>query len=105
MFSFEDKVVWVTGSSTGIGRAIAVKFAEYGASVIGHGNANKAEAERTWKEVRGKAGNSLLVIGDVTDRSQVDRMTTEIKNRVGRLDVLVNNGGSMVQRARIEGIE
>ena len=105
MLSFEDKVVWVTGSSTGIGRAIAVKFAEYGASVIVHGNANKAEVEKNWKEVRGKGGNSLLVIGDVTDRSQVDRMTEEIKNKFGRLDVLVNNAGSMVKRARIEEIE
>lgn len=105
MFSFDDKVVWVTGSSTGIGRAIAIKFAEHGANVIVHGNSNKAEAEKTWEEVRGKGGNSLLVIGDVTDRNQVDRMTEEIKNKFGRLDVLINNAGTMVKRARIEEIE
>lgn len=105
MFSFDDKVVWVTGSSTGIGRAIAVKFAEHGASVIVHGNANRAEAEKTWKEVRSKGGDSLLVIGDVTDRSQVNSMTEQIKKKFGRLDVLINNAGTMVKRAKIEEID
>lgn len=105
MFALDQKVVWVTGSSTGIGRAIAVKFAENGAKVIVHGNANKAEAEKTLEEVQTKGGDSLLVIGDVTDRAQVDRMTEEIKNEFGRIDVLINNAGTMVQRAKVEEIE
>ncbi|MCM3609945.1 glucose 1-dehydrogenase [Planococcus sp. MERTA32b] len=105
MFNLNGKVVWVTGSSTGIGRAMAVKFAENGASVIVHGNANKAEAEKTWEEVKGKGGDSLLVIGDVTDRSQVDRMTAEINNKFGRIDILINNAGTMVKRAKVEDIE
>ena len=105
MFSFDNKVVWVTGSSTGIGRAIAIKFAEHGASVIVHGNANKVEAQKTFADVQSKGGESLLVMGDVTDRSQVDRMTAEIENKFGRLDVLINNAGTMVKRVKIEDID
>ena len=105
MFSFDNKVVWVTGSSTGIGRAIAVKFAEHGATVIVHGNANKAEAEKTLSEVQSKGAKGLLVLGDVTDRSQVNQMTAEIEKEFGRIDILINNAGTMVKRARIEDIE
>ncbi|WP_203333690.1 SDR family NAD(P)-dependent oxidoreductase [Planococcus beigongshangi] len=105
MFSFDNKVVWVTGSSTGIGRAIAVKFAENGAHVVVHGNTNKVEAEKTREEVSRKGGNSLLVIGDLTDRNQVNRMTEEIRNKFGRIDVLINNAGTMIKRVKIEEIE
>ena len=105
MFSFNGKVVWVTGSSTGIGRAIALKFAEHGADVIVHGNSNVAEAERTLKEVQDTGANALLVLGDVTDRVQVNRMVTEIRNKFERLDILVNNAGTMVTRTKIEDLE
>ncbi len=105
MFNLKGKVVWVTGSSTGIGRAIAIKFAESGASVVVHGNSNKTEAEKTLQEVESKGGDSLLVLGDVTDRSQVDRMTDEINGKFGRIDVLINNAGTMVKRAKVEDID
>lgn len=57
MFTFNEKVVWVTGSSTGIGRAIAINFAEHGANVIVHGNSNKEEAEKTLEAVKKKGRN------------------------------------------------
>lgn len=105
MFSFEGKVVWVTGSSTGIGRAIAVKFAEYGADVVVHGNSNIAEAEITLKKVQDIGAKAHLVLGDVTDRKQVDGMVEDIRSKFGRIDVLVNNAGTMVRRARIEDLD
>ncbi|MCJ1907626.1 SDR family NAD(P)-dependent oxidoreductase [Planococcus ruber] len=105
MFSFEGKVVWVTGSSTGIGRAIAEKFAECGAAVVVHGNSNAAEAEITLKNVQNKGANAHLVIGDVTDRKQVDEMVKDIEAKFGGIDILVNNAGTMVKRARIEELE
>lgn len=105
MFSFEGKVVWVTGSSTGIGRAIAEKFAECGADVVVHGNSNAAEAEITLKNVQDKGAKAHLVIGDVTDRKQVDEMVEDIKSKFGRIDILVNNAGTMVKRAKIEDLE
>lgn len=105
MFNLEGKVVWITGSSTGIGSAMAIKFAESGASVVVHGNANKAQAEKTWKAVQDNGGDSLLVLGDVTDRSQVNKMVEEITDKFGRIDILINNAGTMVKRAKVEDIE
>lgn len=105
MFSFKDKVVWVTGSSTGIGRAIALQFAEHGAAVAVHGNNNLSAAEETLSEVKRKGAEGILVSGDVTDRNQVERMVEEITNRFERIDILINNAGTMVKRARIEDID
>lgn len=105
MYSFNEKVVWVTGSSTGIGRAIALEFAEHGASVIVHGNSNPAEAEVTLKEVQEKGAKAILVLGDVTDRKQVDQMVDDIKKTFNRIDILINNAGTMVKRSRIEDLD
>jgi 3-oxoacyl-[acyl-carrier protein] reductase len=105
MFSFDGKVVWITGSSTGIGRAIALKFAEYGADVIVHGNKNVTEAERTFREVENLGGENLLVLGDLTDRAQVNKMVSEIREKYNRIDILINNAGTMVTRSKIENLE
>ncbi|QBP42622.1 SDR family NAD(P)-dependent oxidoreductase [Paenisporosarcina antarctica] len=105
MFSFTEKVVWVTGSSTGIGRAIALEFAEHGATVIVHGNSNPEEANITLREVQKRNSNAILVLGDVTDRNQVDQMVAEIKNKYDRIDILINNAGSMVKRSKIEDLD
>jgi 3-oxoacyl-[acyl-carrier protein] reductase len=105
LFSFDEKVVWITGSSTGIGRAIALKFAENGANVIVHGNNNVIEAEKTYKEVENSGGENLLVLGDLTNRSEVDRMVSEIREKYQRIDILINNAGTMVTRSKIEDLE
>lgn len=105
MFTFNDKVVWVTGSSTGIGRAIAINFAEYGAKVIVHGNSNKEDAEKTLEAVKEKGAEAILVMGDVSDRQQVSQMIETIKEKFSKIDILVNNAGTMVKRAKIEEID
>jgi 3-oxoacyl-[acyl-carrier protein] reductase len=105
LFTFNGKVVWITGSSTGIGRAIALKFAEYGANVIVHGNNNVQEAERTFREVENLGGENLLVLGDLTDRDQVNKLVSEIREKYNRIDILINNAGTMVTRSKIEDLE
>jgi 3-oxoacyl-[acyl-carrier protein] reductase len=105
LFSFQDKVVFVTGSSTGIGRAIALKFAENGASVIVHGNSNVVAAEETLKEIRKSGSKAMLVTGDVTDREKVKQMVSEIRSSFSRIDILINNAGTMVKRAKIEELD
>lgn len=105
MFSFKDKVVFVTGSSSGIGKAIALGFAEHGANVIVHGNSNLEEAEKTLDAVKAEDVEGILVNGDVTNREQVDRMVGEIKAAFGHVDILVNNAGTMVKRCKVEELE
>jgi 3-oxoacyl-[acyl-carrier protein] reductase len=95
----------VTGSSTGIGRAIALAFAEHGADVVVHGNSNLTDAEETLKMVQEKDAKGILVTGDVTDRQQVDQMVAEIEKQFGQLDILINNAGTMVTRTKIEDLD
>ncbi|WP_088032156.1 SDR family NAD(P)-dependent oxidoreductase [Evansella clarkii] len=105
MFSYKGKVVWITGSSTGIGRAMALQFAEHGAKVGVHGNKNISAAEETLSEVKRRGAEGILISGDVTDREQVDRMVEEIFSKYQQIDILVNNAGTMVKRAKIGEID
>ncbi|MBP1932668.1 SDR family NAD(P)-dependent oxidoreductase [Ammoniphilus resinae] len=105
MFTFQDQVVWVTGSSTGIGRAAALGFAQHGAKVIIHYNSSAQEAEELAGEIKKLGREVLLVKGDVADKNQVKEMVAQIEERFGRIDILVNNAGSLVKRARLEELE
>jgi 3-oxoacyl-[acyl-carrier protein] reductase len=96
--ALSEEVAWVTGSSTGIGRAAAVALAGQGRRVVVHYNASEDEARRVVREIEDQGGEASLVVGDVTDAREVDRMAGEIEDRYGRLDVLVNNAGSLVER-------
>jgi 3-oxoacyl-[acyl-carrier protein] reductase len=99
---FSNEVVWVTGSSTGIGRAIALGFAKEGCRVVVHYNSSEDKAQEVADRV-GKLGReTLLVKGDVSDSGDVRRMAGEIENRYGGLDVLVNNAGSLIERRTLE---
>jgi 3-oxoacyl-[acyl-carrier protein] reductase len=105
MYSFTNQVVWVTGSSTGIGRAAALAFAELGADVIVHCHNSVEETEKLVKEIEAKGRTCLLVQGDVAHKQQVEHMVAQIAERFERLDILVNNAGSLIKRARLEELE
>jgi 3-oxoacyl-[acyl-carrier protein] reductase len=100
---FSGEVAWITGSSTGIGRAIAFKLADRGCDVTVHYNRSEEEAREVAKRIRASGRDALLVRGDVADAKDVARMVREIEDRYGRLDILVNNAGSIVERATLEG--
>ncbi|CAA9418466.1 MAG: Short-chain dehydrogenase/reductase SDR? [uncultured Rubrobacteraceae bacterium] len=95
---FSHEVAWVTGSSTGIGRAVAEALARQGRRVVVHYNASEDEAREVAGGITSRGGEAMLVGGDVSDSAEVDRMVGEIEDRYGRLDVLVNNAGSLVER-------
>ena len=96
------EVAWVTGSGTGIGRAIALKLAEQGCDVAVHYNRSEAEAKEVAERVKALGREALLLRGDVADTEDVERMAQEIDERFGSLSVLVNNAGSLVERATLE---
>ena len=103
--SFAGKVVWVTGSSRGIGRVVAHHLASLGAQMVVHGTSWESarafgEAESLGAVAAGIAeqtGAEVLALpGDLTDERRVDQMVTEIHQRFERIDVLVNCAGGDV---------
>lgn len=102
---FEDlkgKSVLVTGSSTGIGAAVAKGFAAAGAKVAVHGHSSKAEAETVVADIKAAGGEAILTLGDVMKTTEVERIVRETVAAFGGLDVLVNNAGSLYHRAALE---
>lgn len=92
MSYWQDKVVLVTGGSSGLGRVIADEFAAAGAklAIAGlEGDAVRQAAE----EMAGAGADVLGLQADVTKQEDVDRLVAEALDRFGRLDVLVNNAG------------
>lgn len=92
------KRVLVTGSSTGIGAAVARGFARNGARVAVHGHVNRERAEQLAAEIRAAGGEAVALLGDVTDPGTVERLIGDSVAAFGGLDVLVNNAGGMVAR-------
>jgi 3-oxoacyl-[acyl-carrier protein] reductase len=86
----EGRIALVTGGGSGIGRAIALRFAEEGARVVVN-DVNREAAERVAGEVA--AGRGLAVPADVADSGQVRAMFERVDRELGGLDVLVNNAG------------
>lgn len=85
---FEKKIVLVTGAGTGIGRAVAQRFAKEGAEVLILGR-----TEKTLQETASADSNIEYIVADIEKESDLDRVMDKIKERYGRLDVLVNNAG------------
>jgi len=92
----KGKVAIVTGASRGIGRGIARMFAEEGAKVVVNYNTSKKEASSLAEEIKKMGRDVLLVQADVSKADQVKNMVRKTMERFGRVDVLVNNAGTLV---------
>jgi NAD(P)-dependent dehydrogenase (short-subunit alcohol dehydrogenase family) len=90
----KDKVAIVTGSALGIGRGIALKFAEEGASVVVT-DINDTEGKKTLEGVQKAGREGLYVHCDVTDYQQVQETVSQTLKKFGRIDILVNNAGGV----------
>ncbi|SFR01163.1 3-oxoacyl-[acyl-carrier-protein] reductase [Desulfoscipio geothermicus] len=87
------KVAVVTGSSRGIGRAVAVALAARGAAVVVNYAGNAAAAGETADAVRACGAEALVIGADVADQEQVNTMMKQVLETFGRIDILVNNAG------------
>lgn len=88
------RVAVVTGSATGIGRAVAWRFAELGFAVTVNYAKSRAEAEETADGVRSRGADVLVAAANVADDAAVRTMVAETVERFGGLDVLVNNAAT-----------
>jgi len=92
MHRLKEKVVIVTGSSSGIGKAIALRFGAEGAHVVVTAR-RMALGEQTVAQIMKSGGEAWAIQTDVADERQVERLMDETVKHYGRLDVLVNNAG------------
>jgi 3-oxoacyl-[acyl-carrier protein] reductase len=90
--TIENQVVWVTGSSRGIGAAIARRFAERGAKVAVHGR-DAAALATVHQDIERAGGRAMQVTGDVTKLADVEAMRAQIEDALGSIDILVANAG------------
>ncbi|HKY71097.1 MAG TPA: SDR family oxidoreductase [Nitrospira sp.] len=92
MLRLAGKVAIVTGSSSGIGKAIALRFGEEGAKVVVAAR-RKALCEQTAKEICRKGGEGFVVQADVSHETQVETLYDKAVQQYGRVDIAVNNAG------------
>jgi NAD(P)-dependent dehydrogenase (short-subunit alcohol dehydrogenase family) len=92
IFSLQNKVAIVTGASRGIGRAIALGFAEAGADVALAAR-SEADLEALAKEIEALGRKAVVVPTDVTQREALENLVQRTTSELGKLDVLVNNAG------------
>ncbi len=99
------RVVLVTGASTGIGAAVARGFARNGAQVAVHYNASRSEAEAVVAGIAAAGGTAAAFAADLGRRDTAAGLVGQVVDRFGGLDVLVNNAGALVRRARLAEID
>ena len=117
-FDFTGKVVLVTGASSGIGRATAELFGRCGASVAISYHQNRTGADEVVEGISANGAaayagqatgavavgtasvKAIAIQADVTSNAAVTRMVREVEDRIGPIDILINNAGSLVERLK-----
>jgi 3-oxoacyl-[acyl-carrier protein] reductase len=94
----EGQTCLVTGSSRGIGRGIALDFAENGAQVVVNYRSSQEKADQVVGEIEAGGGEAIAVQADVADMDDVRRMRDEVHEAFGPIDVLVNNAGITIDK-------
>jgi NADP-dependent 3-hydroxy acid dehydrogenase YdfG len=90
---FEDKVVAITGASSGIGRASALAFAREGTTTV-LASRSEEKLERVADEIRSFNPRILVIPTDVSVREQVQHLVDRTVRELGRIDILLNNAGN-----------
>lgn len=98
---FDDKVVLITGGSTGIGRASALEFGNSGAKVVVNYNSSKTEAEEVVSIITESGGEAIAAQADVSNAEDIKNLIGKTLDTFGTIDVLVNNAGGLLERRKI----
>lgn len=92
------KVALVTGSSSGIGREIALEMSKIGFLVLVNSNLNRKGGMETVEKIKKLGGEGFYIQCDVSNLKEVEKMMKQIKEKIGRIDVLVNNAGLLIDK-------
>lgn len=98
--NFSDKTVWITGASSGIGKALALAFAEKGSTIVLSAR-NTKKLEEVKAMCIAKAAPCLIVPMDVVDHDAIPSIADDVLHKLGKVDVLINNAG-ISQRSKVE---
>ena len=89
----ERKVAFVTGGSRGIGKEVALKFAENGYNIVINYVSDNTDIEKLKNEFAQKGVEALIIKADVTNSEEIENLVKEVIEKFGKIDVLVNNAG------------
>lgn len=100
--SFQNKIALVTGSGRGIGRAIALYFAQNGADVVVNFFRNRAPAEETARQIEKLGRRALVVKADVGEMEGIQHLFAEVEKQFGELDIFIHSAASGYNRPALE---
>ncbi|WP_410512669.1 SDR family oxidoreductase [Paenibacillus sp. BR2-3] len=103
--SLQGKVALVTGSSRGIGRKVAEQLAGLGASVIINYSSSPQQAQEVVEGIEAKGGAAAAIQADISQPAQIERLFQESIALYGKLDIVVNNAGIMINKSIAEATE
>lgn len=98
----EDKIALVTGSSRGIGKAIARELAQRGCTLIVHGSNDSGALGESYRDVKKLSPDSIVVTAELSEPAAIDEMFSQIEQTFSRLDILVNNAATQKPGAVLE---
>lgn len=98
------KTVVITGAGRGIGRTLALGFAAQGATVLVHHGHSQQAAEDVVREIEADDGTAMLAQADISDAEDVARLVKDAVNRLGPIDVWINNAGATANTEETVGL-
>lgn len=103
--TLENKAAIITGSSRGIGRAVALRFARDGAKVVVNCVSTVDKAHAVAEEIRQAGGEAVVVQADVSKRADAERLIAEGIRAFGKVDILVSNAGIVIDKPFVESTD
>jgi 2-deoxy-D-gluconate 3-dehydrogenase len=100
LFRLDNKIALITGAATGLGAAIATAFSQAGAAVAVHGN--RRAAIETATEITAAGGRAAAFQSDLSSTSGAESLFSQVKAEFGRVDILINNAGTISRGAAEE---